>query len=59
MKSLVVFEATVTSASPDRQINTTVIISARFICAWVITPFCMPRSGPMRSGLSLPFTASP
>ncbi|STU84691.1 Uncharacterised protein [Klebsiella pneumoniae] len=25
----------------------------------VITPFCIPRSGPMRSGLSLPLTASP
>ncbi|WP_230940886.1 1,4-dihydroxy-2-naphthoate octaprenyltransferase, partial [Enterobacter asburiae] len=33
-------------------------ISARFICAWVITPFCIPRSGPMRSGLALVTVAS-
>ncbi len=46
MKSLVVFDATVTSASPDRQINTTVIISARFICASGNHPFLHPAQRP-------------
>ena len=58
-QEVVVGHATATSASPERQMSTTVIMSARFISCWVMTPFCMPRSGPMRSGLSLPFTASP
>ena len=52
-------QATAISEQPAMAINTTVTTRARFICAWVIMPFCIPRSGPMRSSLSLPFTASP
>jgi len=57
--SLGFWQATAISAIPDITANTTVRIMARFIWLALIKPFCIPRSGPMRSGVSLPFSASP
>ncbi|STS79161.1 Uncharacterised protein [Klebsiella pneumoniae] len=59
MKSPTLCQAAHSSARPNRQMSTTVTIRGALHLLGVITPFCIPRSGPMRSGLSLPLTASP